>query len=324
MNQKPDSLYKVGIVGYGVVGKGIHRLFGESVRAIYDPYIGDADAEYASDLDYPYSEYKHTNTFEDKKKFKDLDLIVVCVMTKENKDGTCDMSIVEETAEWVSKVNRKAIFLVKSTSLPNDLERIKKKYKLRLVFSPEYMGESKYFTPFWKYPDPFEMKYHEFQIFGGDPKDASECIDIFIRVMGPHVKFHITDIKTASLAKYMENTFFATKVTFCNEWYDIAKSYDVDYNELRDLWLLDSRISPMHTAVFPKDRGYGGKCYPKDLKAIVVDVEKVGYKAELLLSVNKVNKKIRKVKKDEPKRQVRSRRTRRKNIKHNNRKGKKF
>lgn len=278
-------MYKIGIVGYGVVGKAIHRLFGDMVVAIYDPFI-EFDPSVFKGLE--------SDNVNNKDAFTDLDMVVISVMTKENKDGSCDMSIVEDTAKWLSnEVGFEGVVLVKSTSLPLELERIKEQYDLRLVFSPEYAGESKYFTPFWKYPDPVEMKYHTFQTFGGDPKDTSKCVDIFIRVMGPHVQYHQTDIKTAALAKYMENIFFATKVTFCNEFYDIAKAYGVDYNELRELWLLDSRISPMHTAVFPKDRGYGGKCYPKDLRALVTDVSKHGYYPRLLKSVDKVNEAIR-------------------------------
>jgi Predicted UDP-glucose 6-dehydrogenase len=48
----------------------------------------------------------------------------------------------------------------------------------------------------------------------------------------------------------------------------------VDWNELRELWLLDPRINKNHTLVFERDRGYGGKCFPKDVKAIIKDSEK--------------------------------------------------
>lgn len=281
-----DPLYKIGIIGYGVVGQGVHRLLQESVTAIYDPYASDESGKVAKGFGYD-------GTLTMKSAFAECDLIVISVMTKENEDGTCDMSVVAGSLEWASQINPKAVFLIKSTSVPSELEEIRDSLGIRLVFSPEYMGESKYFTPFWKYPDPFDMKYHDFQIFGGEPEDTSACVDIFIRRMGPHVKFHQTTLKTASLAKYMENIFFAAKVTFCNEMFDIAEAYGVDYNELRELWLLDSRISPMHTAVFPKDRGFGGKCYPKDLHALIKDSEKIGYKPKLLRAVHELNKEFR-------------------------------
>jgi UDPglucose 6-dehydrogenase len=133
------------------------------------------------------------------------------------------------------------------------------------------------------------------QVFGGDRKDTELCIEVFKRKMSVDTQFFQTDIVTASLAKYIENAFFATKVTFINEWYDIAKSYEVDWNELRELWLADPRVNRNHTLVFPKDRGYGGKCFPKDVKGIIADAKRVGYVPKLLKAVDRRNKDFRKL-----------------------------
>lgn len=269
-----DKNYKVGIIGYGVVGKGIHRLLKDDVIAIYDP---------------AFPEYTDT-----KEKFKDCELIVVCVMTKSNEDGSCDTSIVEASLDWAYQLNKDAVYLIKSAVVPNEINRFTKKYSdMRLVVSPEYMGESKYFTPFWKYPDPINMESHPWQVFGGAKKDTSLCVDIFKRRMSVDCIQLQTTIMTAALCKYMENAFFATKVTFCNEWFDIATAYGVDYNELRECWLADTRINKNHTLVFPKDRGYGGKCFPKDVKAIIKDVAKLGVDAELMRAVDSTNERIR-------------------------------
>jgi UDPglucose 6-dehydrogenase len=87
----------------------------------------------------------------------------------------------------------------------------------------------------------------------------------------------------------MENCFLATKVTFCNEFYDIAESFGVDYNELREIWLLDGRIGRSHSTVFEDKRGFTGKCLPKDLNALIKASEKNGYKPNLLKSINETN-----------------------------------
>ncbi len=262
--------YKIGIVGYGYVGKGIHRLFGKMIKVIYSPSV----RTYKGD-------------------FIDLDLVVICVPTNAKENGEADTSIVWSSLKWLDKVVKKeTVILIKSTVPPSELRKMTEKFP-RIVFSPEYMGESKYFTPFWKYPHPKEMKSHTWQVFGGNKKDTSKCVDIFKRKMSVDTIFIQTSLITASLAKYMENCFFATKVTFCNEWFDIAKAYGVDYNELRDAWLCDTRINRNHTLVFPRDRGYGGKCYPKDMMAIIKDAEKSGYKTELMKAINKINKEFR-------------------------------
>jgi len=270
-------MYRIGIVGYGYVGSGMHLGFGDWVTAIYDPYAVIPE-----------------NVKAEKESFEDLDMVIICVPTNISEDGmTGDFSIVDESIKWVVELNPKLLILVKSAVVPSEIEMIKKKYNARVVISPEYLGEGGYFVPFWQYPDPKEIKYHTFQIFGGDKKDTSACVDIFIRKFGPHVHYYQSDLRTAALCKYMENCWFATKVTFCNEWFDIAKAHGVDYNALRELWVADSRVEKMHTAVFPDSRGFGGKCLPKDMMAIVKDTDKKGYDAEIMKSVLKVNKKLR-------------------------------
>jgi UDPglucose 6-dehydrogenase len=273
--------YRVGICGFGVVGKGIYKLLKDDVKAIYDPYTEVPDTVGSKKSD-----------------FSNMDLIVICVMTKELKDGSCDVSIVEDSIKWAHTMSPKAVILIKSAIVPGELKRISEEVsgtlgRLRLVCSPEYMGESKYFTPFWKYPDPTNMESHPWQVFGGEKEDTSLCVDIFKRRMSVDTMQLQTTLMTAALCKYAENTFFALKVTFCNEWYDIAKAYGVDYNELRECWLADTRINRNHTLVFPKDRGYGGKCFPKDVKAIINDAGKAGVDAELMKAVDKVNERIR-------------------------------
>jgi UDPglucose 6-dehydrogenase len=269
-----EPLYKVGIVGYGVVGKGISKLLDDYVIAIFDPDYDDCC---------------------EKEDFKDLDMAVICVPTPTDTDGeSCNTSIVEESLSWLHQINFKGVILIKSTIPPSEALRFKEKFNLRLVFSPEFMGESKYYTPYWKYPDPMDMRTHMWQTFGGSRKDTELCVEVFKRKMSVDTEYFQTDIVTASLAKYIENSFFATKVTFVNEWYDIAKAFGVDWNELREMWLADPRINKNHTLVFPKDRGYGGKCYPKDVKAIIADCDKIGYSADLMKATNKVNNKFRK------------------------------
>lgn len=278
---------KIGIVGYGVVGQGIHRLFRSiEIKAVYDPY---------QSKDY----FRHIEEHvigREKKDFKELDLVVVAVPTNTSEDGiSADTSIVLDSLVWLQEIEFKGVVMIKSTTPPSIIRDLVETFSdLRIVFSPEYMGESKYFTPPWKYPDPVNMQSHTWQIFGGRKKDTSFCVDIFKRRMGVDTQFIQTDHITAALTKYMENSFFALKVTFCNEWFDIAQAYGVDFNELRECWLADPRINRNHTLVFPDDRGYGGKCFPKDVKAIINDSTKQGYKPELMTSVDQVNNKFRK------------------------------
>lgn len=262
---------KIAIIGYGYVGSAYHKLFPEAV--IYDPAKG----------------------YKNKKEVNLCDLAIVCVPTPSKPDGSCDTSIVEKTVSWL----KTPLILIKSTIPPGTTKKLKKKYKKRICHSPEYIGEGKYYVPPWKYPHPSEVQHHTFMIIGGDPKDREEIISIFLPVLGPDKFYFQVDETTSELIKYMENAWGATKVTFCNEFYEIAKRFNVDYNLLREGFLLDSRVERMHTAVFKDKRGFGGKCFPKDLNALVRFSEKAGYEPKLIKQVLKSNEEFVKKNKKE-------------------------
>jgi UDPglucose 6-dehydrogenase len=264
---------KVAVVGYGYVGKGVYNFFKENFEAIYfDPNVEDSAS---------------------KEEINKCDLAVICVPTPMGDDGSCDLSIIEETLGWLET----SLILIKSTIPPGTTKHLIEKTGKKICFSPEYMGEGAgvpYFVPFWKYPHPTDMKYHNFQIIGGDKKAASAILDFFVDVMGADAKFFITDSITAELVKYMENAFIATKVMFCNEFFSMAEAFGVEYKELRELWLLDKRVGRMYSAVYPDRRGFSGKCLPKDVNAIVKASEKAGYDPKFIKSVLENNKRIQK------------------------------
>lgn len=255
---------KIAIIGMGIVGKGMERLFIDHFKiVIYDPY--------------------QPNETSTKEAVNECDLAIICVPTPMKEDGSCDTSIVEECVSWLET----PLILIKSTVPPETTRDLCIKYKKEVCFSPEYMGESKNFTPFWKYPDPKEARTHTFVIVGGGR--ASEILNYFMKVMAVETHYVSCTSVEAELVKYMENSFFATKVAFCNEYYDIARVFKVDYKKIREMWLLDSRVNPNHTLVFEDLRGFGGKCFPKDISAIVKASEEKGYSPTILKAVIQSN-----------------------------------
>jgi UDPglucose 6-dehydrogenase len=124
---------------------------------------------------------------------------------------------------------------------------------------------------------------------GGHRRDTSRVADLYKGVFNADLAIHQTDWRTAELTKYMENCFLALKVTFCNEFYEIANAFGVDYNELRELWLLDPRVGRSHTFVLPDDRGFGGKCLPKDVAALIRAAEKAGADPTLMRATLRAN-----------------------------------
>ena len=113
--------------------------------------------------------------------------------------------------------------------------------------------------------------------------------DAYRTVFTSELIINIVDAKTAELAKYMENAFYATKVIFCNQFYDLAEAMDVNYDKLRETWLLDPRISRDHTFVYKDNRGYGGSCLPKDIGAITFQGDCYNVNTDFLNAVQTAN-----------------------------------
>lgn len=261
---------KLALYGYGYVGKAVYQFLKDHYEVVvFDPIVPE---------------------YSDKSRLAKIKHAVICVPTPMSKDGSCDTSIVE----GILKEGMHEFYLIKSTIVPGTTARLVKETKKKIAFSPEYIGEGKYEIPFWlDFPHPTNMKVHSFHIFGGDSKVTTEWVAIWQKIAGWTAKYMQTDSTTAELVKYMENSYAATKVTFCNEFYDIAESLGVDYNELKELWLLDGRIGRSWTMVFPDSRGFGGKCLPKDVNGIVKHSEKNGASPDLLKAVLKKNKTYR-------------------------------
>lgn len=257
----------IGIVGFGIVGKGMFNLLkGKFDLKVYDPAYSESVT---------------------KEELNSCDLSIICVPTNMLPDGKCDTSIVEESVKWLET----PLILIKSTVPPKTTRKLREKYNKKVNFSPEYMGESTYFTPFWKYPDPIRAETHTFVVVGGE--EASQILNVFMKVMSVDTRYVVATSEEAELMKYMENNFFAVKVSFFNEFYDIAKLVGVDFKRLRELFLLDSRINPNHTMVFEDKRGWGGKCFPKDLSAMIKYAESLGYNPRVLKGAWESNEYVR-------------------------------
>ena len=95
------------------------------------------------------------------------------------------------------------------------------------------------------------------------------------------------------LAKYFRNSFLATKVAFFNQIYDLCKTTNIDYDEVRGLVAMDERIGSSHTKI-TEERGFGGYCFPKDTKAIIATSDLALYDLSILVEAIRYNDSIRK------------------------------
>ena len=162
------------------------------------------------------------------------------------------------------------LMIIRSTVTPGTTKRLCEKYGKDIVFQPEYLGETTAHV--------FgSMAEREFVVLGGTSAAVAAAADFYTHYYNSMVRYYFCDAITAEVCKYMENAFYAVKVTFVNEFHDIANAHGVDYNLLREMWLADTRISRDHTFVYPKNRGFSGKCLPKDCNAIVKSSMTHGY-----------------------------------------------
>jgi UDPglucose 6-dehydrogenase len=249
---------KIGIVGLGHVGSAMQKIFPGAV--IYDKYkkIGSI------------------------KQINSCDVAFICVPTPENTDGSCNTSIVD----GILKEIKTDLIVIRSTVPVGYTEKKAHELKKNIVFQPEYYGET--------VGHPFaDLNNRGWITLGGEETAVKKAVEVYQSVYTSDVFIFQTDSKTAELAKYMENAFLATKVTFCNEFYDIAEKLGVNYNQLREVLLMDPRIGRSHTFVYPKDRGFGGSCFPKDISSIINQAEENNVDASLLRTVKEKNQKIR-------------------------------
>jgi len=251
---------KIAIIGYGHVGKAMHRLFPDAI---------------------PYD--KHLPEYSDRSLILGADLALVCVPTDETRSGEADISIVVEVVKWLDA----ELICIKSTIPPGTTNALRQLTGKRIVFSPEYEGE----TPWQKgLTDPLVWP---FIFVGGDVDDANAVLEHFQARLGPNLTYLAADATTVEVAKYMENAWLALQVTFAGEFYEIARAVGADYGTARELWALDPRMSKWNTLVFPHNRGFGGKCLPKDLAAIIAAAKLAGYEPRLLEEMVATNKRFR-------------------------------
>jgi len=255
---------KIGIVGNGFVGSSV--AFG------FSPQTGcDADVKI-----YDKDEPKRTHTL--KETINTSDFIFVSVPTPSNKDGSINLDIVYDIFNEMNILNDRIdnIFLLRSTVTPGTTKRLKRKFRnLNIVFNPEFLTERS---------AKFDFINQARFILGGDEKYTNMAEKLFKWRFGESMPVIKTNYETAELVKYMNNCYFATKVSFLNEMYQIANECGVDWDKAVEGFIRDGRIGHSHMNVPGPDGkfGFGGSCFPKDMQAMINFAESLGIEPSVL------------------------------------------
>lgn len=252
---------KVAVIGLGRVGMSVKELFGRHHDVVpFDPTMG-----------IPYPEDALSG----------CDFAVVSVGTPRGSAGEADVSNVRDAVGRVP-VDR---VLLKSTVSPGTTDALVAETGKKVVHWPEYVGESAYVNPY--FADGVEET--PFVILGGAPADRHWFIDRLIPILGPTKTYFQCTALESEVIKYAENAYFATKVTYANELRRICAALGADWHTVREGWILDPRVNPMHTAAFADAPGFGGRCLPKDLDALIHAARTAGYAPDLLEQVRASN-----------------------------------
>ncbi|OGL75000.1 hypothetical protein A3C96_00055 [Candidatus Uhrbacteria bacterium RIFCSPHIGHO2_02_FULL_60_10] len=259
MTLKPLNKPQIAVMGVGWVGGAMARYFESAGRQplLYDPAKGLGRPE---DL-------------------AAADIVFVCVPTPFDKQGGgFDLSYVETAIQ--SLPGAKTV-VIKSTVLPGSTDRLQARWpQHRLLFNPEFLRE--------KTADQ-DVREPDRQILGVTEQSAAVA-EVVMAVLPPAPYTRVMPAKAAELVKYFGNCFLSVKVIFAEQISDLAAKLGVDYDTVRDAAAADPRIGPSHLKVGADGyRGYGGHCFPKDVRALVQLGERLGAEQTLLKTCETIN-----------------------------------
>ncbi|GAH82613.1 unnamed protein product, partial [marine sediment metagenome] len=224
---------------------------------------------------------------------KNSDIIFVCLPTPFNEEKLeIDLSIYDDVMEDICTnefMNEGKVVVIKSTVVPGTTDLYSQQYEdVNIVFNPEFLTETNYLNDFIN---------TDRIIIGGVNDWAIQSLIMLYRSV-PHFKdTPIIKMSTtaAEIVKYQSNVLMATKVAIANVFYDLCEKLGVKYDDVKDAVGMDKRIGQEHIGV-SSERGFGGKCFPKDLGAIIGRCRELDVDCKLLEEVFYYNDRIRKVK----------------------------
>lgn len=216
------------------------------------------------------------------------DFVFICVATPESATGEADLKYVEAAAATIARQMTHPLIIVNKSTVPvgtGDFvaDVVRKNQPAPIDFAvvscPEFLREGSAVRDFMN-PDR--------TVLGSVNRDAAEKVaQLFLTLRAPIV---MTDLRTAEMIKYASNAFLATRISFINEISNICERVGADVNEVAQGMGFDHRIGHhfLQAGV-----GYGGSCFPKDVKALAHMAESGGMNPQILNSVMEINHKQR-------------------------------
>lgn len=265
---QPKRNYSLGIIGFGIVGQAVAYGFSNYEINTYD-------------------KYQSTETLP--AVVKNSEFIFICLPTPIRSDESgIDLSIIEDNIKEVVKYTNDTdkIIVIKSTVIPGTTAALAARYpKSHFCFNPEFLREASFLQDFVN---------ADRTVIGASNDVIFRRLSALYQSIMPSTPIYGTDPTSAEMVKYMNNCFLATKVIFANEMYDICQALGIKYEEVKKMVIADKRIEDTHLDV-TTTRGFGLKCFPKDLLAIRALAKSRKVDTSILDIVWKKNLAIRKI-----------------------------
>lgn len=288
---------KICVIGVGYVGLTTGTCFADLGNEVIGVDISEEKVEYLNNGGVPIYEpglaemidrnrkagrLKFTTSYEEA--LNGADFAFICVGTPEDVDGAADLKYVRAAAESIAKTMKHSVIIVNKSTVPVGTgdwvsnivnETQPEAIDFSVVSCPEFLREGSAIQDFMQ-PDR--------TVLGSQNPDASEAVaQLFLPLRAPIV---MTDLRTAEMIKYASNAFLATRISFINEISNICESVGADVTEVAQGMGFDHRIGHhfLQAGV-----GYGGSCFPKDVKALANIADQHGVHPRILNSVIGVN-----------------------------------
>ncbi len=268
---------KIGIVGVGVVGGATAKVF----REMHEIYL--------------YDKYKpeYNNKSNLSELVKNAEVIFISVPTPMKPNGAIDYSAIHNSIELLleefknqNKDPGKTLITIRSTAVSGTSDQLAEKYPFKFAFNPEFLREKSSLE---------DMKNTDRVVIGANDEQSKSLLLGIYKPLFPKAKYFVLDRKTAEMVKYAANVFLASQVSLANEIYNICQAMGIDYDEVKNTVLFDDRIAKnINVPGHDGDFGFGGKCFPKDINALIYLAKENGYNPKILEEVWKLNEKVRK------------------------------
>ncbi len=219
----------VGIIGCGFIGGALKRWLEE-----HNPSIGILVSD-------PKKGYNDDIT--------GADVVFISIHLPTEPDGTQNLS---ELKKIIREIPAQIPIFIRTTILPHTSDKLSIELNKKVYFMPEFLTERTAYSDFCSQPMIFTAE------------------EMLLSKIFKGKKYIVMSSLEAEITKYAHNNFGAMKVTYFNTIFDLCKKLHCDYNKVHDGVLLSGYINEPHTQVPGPDGklGYGGKCFPKDVKAI--------------------------------------------------------